>query len=478
MPKRFLTSIVGLVVGVAWGLEVDWGWAVVGLLALIALAILVAQRRLTLIVIFFLAATLGLARVQWADYPSLAKWQSLAEQTVTFTGVVVTEPDERENNLRLTIKPEEYPFKVLAVVPRQAGLYYGDELQVSGKLLRPENFLTTTGREFDYVNYLAKDDVLFQVLNPQLKKVATDRGWWVTKKLLAVKTWWLDSLGRVVPEPQAALGAGLVVGAKHSLGDEWQQIFRRAGIVHMVVLSGYNVTIIADSIVKIFSFLPRVWSLSFGGVGIALFAVLVGGGPSVIRASIMALLVLLARGTGRIYDVRRALFLVAAVMIMWEPRILFFDPGFQLSFLATFGLLYLSEPLEKKLTWLPEWGGLRGATTSTLATQIFVLPWLLYQTGEISIVALPVNLLVLAAVPLTMLLVFIAGAAGLVSALLALPFGLLAYFFLSYDLYVAKFFANLPGATWTIPAFPLWCVGGAYLIYLYLLYAWSKKQAQ
>jgi competence protein ComEC len=117
----------------------------------------------------------------------------------------------------------------------------------------------------------------------------------------------------------------------------------------------------------------------------------------------MALLVLLARGTGRIYDVRRALFLVAAAMIMWEPRILFFDPGFQLSFLATFGLLYLSEPVEKKLIWLPEWGGLRGATTSTLATQIFVLPWLLYQTGEISIVALPVNLLVLAAVPLTML---------------------------------------------------------------------------
>jgi competence protein ComEC len=478
MPARFLTTIIGLVVGVALGLLAHWGWALVGLLALIGLAITVAQRRFSLISIFILTAMLGLARVEWADYPSLLAWQRLAEQKVEFIGLVVAEPDERENNLRLTIKPERYPFKVLAVLPRQDGLHYGDKLKLSGKLVLPENFTTTTGREFDYVNYLAKDDILFQILNPQVTKLSTDQGWWITKQLLVVKNWWLDSVGRVIPEPQAALGAGLVVGAKHSLGTEWQQIFRRAGIVHMVVLSGYNVTIIADSIVKIFSFLPRVWSLSFGGVGIALFAVLVGSGPSVIRASIMALLVLLARGTGRIYDVRRALFLVAAAMIMWEPRILFFDPGFQLSFLATFGLLYLSEPVEKKLIWLPEWGGLRGATTSTLATQIFVLPWLLYQTGEISIVALPVNLLVLAAVPLTMLLVFVAGAVGLLSTLLALPFALLAYFFLSYDLYVAKFFANLPGATWTIPAFPLWLVGVGYLVYLYLLYVWSKKRAQ
>lgn len=475
MPSRLVIGVLGVVLGVAWGLLVHWGWAVVGLVLLLSIAIALAQRRVSLIALFLLTAALGLARVEWGNYTALERWYSLAEHKVTLSGVVVAEPDERENNLRLTIKPDEYPFNVLAVLPRQDGIVYGSYLKISGTLRRPENFAGVSGREFDYINFLAKDDILFQLSNPQIEILPGNKGWWITRQLLKIKAAWVGALENVVAQPQAALGAGLVVGAKHGLGTEWQQIFRKAGIVHMIVLSGYNVSIVADSIAKVLAFLPRGWALGGGGLGLILFAVLVGGGPSVVRASIMALLVLLARGTGRMYDVRRALFLVAAAMILWEPRIIFFDPGFQLSFLATFGLLYFTDPVAARLQWLPEWGGLRGAATSTLATQIFVLPWLLYTTGEMSWVALPVNLLVLAWVPLTMLLVFLTGLLALIAPLLAWPVSILAYLFLSYDLVVAKFFATIPGATWLLPAFPLWVVGLAYLGYAYFLYAQAKK---
>lgn len=173
-----------------------------------------------------------------------------------------------------------------------------------------------------------------------------------------------------------------------------------------MVLSGYNVTIISEFIMGMLSFLPKMIGTSLGALSIILFAIMVGGSATIIRASIMALLVLLARVTGRVSDMTRALFLAGFVMVLHNPQIVVFDPSFQLSFMATLGLISLSPKLNSIFKFVPTKFYLRETVSATISTQIFVLPLLLYMMGELSLVAVFVNLLVLMFIPLTMLFGF------------------------------------------------------------------------
>jgi competence protein ComEC len=184
----------------------------------------------------------------------------------------------------------------------------------------------------------------------------------------------------------------------------------------------------------------------------------------------MALLVILARATGNIYNITRALFIAAVIMVLHNPYIVAFDPSFQLSFLATLGLIWLSPMIEKRFTLMPSTWGLREFATATIATQIFVLPLLLYQTGLLSMTAFPTNLLVLMFVPVTMLLGFVTGVVGFVSTLLSVPFAYVTYALLSYELAVVDLFASVPFSAITVAAFSIWWVVAAYALYALVLW--------
>jgi competence protein ComEC len=281
----------------------------------------------------------------------------------------------------------------------------------------------------------------------------------------------MESLERAVTEPAAGLGEGLLLGVKRALGEDLEEAFRRAGIIHIVVLSGYNVMIVAEAIMRLLSFffLPRTRML-IGVAGIVTFALLVGLSATVVRASIMAILVLIARATGRIYAIVRALMLAGAIMLIINPYLLAFDPGFQLSFLATLGLIFLAPLFERRFGLFPTTLQIREFVTATIATQIFVLPLLLYLIGEFSVVAVIVNVLVLPMVPVAMFLTFVTGVAGTFIAPLATVLGFAAYLSLEYIIALAEFFAALPLATFRVPAFPFSVVVLAYAGITYLIY--------
>ena len=203
-----------------------------------------------------------------------------------------------------------------------------------------------------------------------------------------------------------------------------------------------------------------------------LFALMVGAGATVVRATIMALLVVLARSTGRMHAVTRALLIAGVIMLLHNPKILVFDVSFQLSFLATVGLIYVSPFIEPKVKWITEWWHMREIFVATVATPLFLLPFLIYKTGLFSVVSLPVNLLVLAAIPATMLVGFLAGITTFLSALLALPFAYAAYALLAYELGVVEWFSKLPLAELSVPYFPLWLVIFWYAAYAALYFVW------
>lgn len=446
------------------------------------------ESKLLFLSIVIVALGLGAARLHFDDLDlDLKSTNGFTGKEVVVKGIISDEPDKRESGVRLTARMEEISLggralkdnlpKVAVSVDFYPEWRYGDYVELTGILKKPKNFATESGREFNYISYLAKDGIYYEVARPRLKLIEHGRGSFVKEALFSVKKSFMEKISKVVPEPEASLLGGLLLGAKESLGKEILDDFRKVGLIHIVVLSGYNITIVADTIMRVFSFLPRTLPIIFGGGSIILFAVMTGGSATVVRASIMSLIVILGKATGRMHNAALTLFIAAFLMLLHNPRILAFDPSFQLSFLATLGLIYLSPVLEKYFHFIPGKWQLKELFLSTVSTQIFVMPLILYNSGNFSAVALPVNLLVLALVPLTMLLGFLTGVLGFISGTLSLFFGLLTSSLLYYDLKVVEFFSSLSFASFNIPNFPLWLMIFTYISYAVIIFFIRRKNA-
>jgi competence protein ComEC len=191
----------------------------------------------------------------------------------------------------------------------------------------------------------------------------------------------------------------------------------------------------------------------------------------------MAIIALSAELLRKDYNVARALFIAALLMLVENPLILFYDPSFQLSFLATLGLIMLSSPFEKRLGFITEKFGIRSLVASTIATQVFVSPLIFYMMGDLSLVGIFVNIVVLPFIPLTMLLVSLAGLLGFISNFLSQISGWGAHILLSYELFMVRNASALPFAVMSLPAFSLRILGGIYAIYgAIFLFARSREK--
>lgn len=459
----FLILVAGFTGGVAFRSFIDLGSAFTLFLIFAGVALFLfftikKDRKVFLVSLAIISVGLGMLRYDISDtHRGDPLLNNQIEKTVSVRGIISDEPDLRSDHTNLTVDITEinvgeakHPIKTRALIitDRYPPWNYGDEISVTGKLLVPKNFeQSDTGRSFDYVSYLAKDGIFYQFIRPTISRTGEGKGNFIKRELLLLKHAFLDRVSRVIPEPESSLLGGLLVGAKQSLGKDLLDDFRIAGVIHIVVLSGYNLTIVADAIMRFFSFAPRMTSLMLGGGSIVLFSIMTGAGATVVRASIMALLALLARATGRIYEITLTLLFAGFVMLLYNPKILIFDPSFQLSFLATLGLIHGAPLLEKHLRFFPKSFGLRDIVSATLATQIFVLPLLLYMMGNFSIVSLPVNLLILPFIPLTMLFGFLTGIVGFISIFLSFPFAFTAHLFLWYELKIVEIAAAIPFAS-------------------------------
>ncbi len=488
--------IGGFFLGVFLQSLIDFGWSFFYLAILLALAFLFLflifkKSGYLILAIIFCGLALGGGRLEMTN-PQIEKIP--VGQTFILKAKIIEEPDEREAKTRLIVSENKTGTKILISTERFPKYNLGDEIKVTGKLAKPANFLTTIGKEFDYQNYLATSEIYYQMFSPQIELLKTG-GVSLTGLLIGIKNNFLTALAKVLPEPQNSLMGGLVLGLKSGLGTEIENNFRRTGLSHMIVLSGYNITIISAGIMSALFFLPRIISFGGGIIGIILFILMVGSGASAVRAATMAILALLARGYGRLYDAGLALIIAGFFMVVWNPRLLVFDFGFQLSFLATLGIIFLAPVIEDFLCFLPQvWTrlgspninivnlkpknkmekGFRELVATTLGAQIMVFPWILYKMGNLSIVGLLANIIVLPIVPIAMFFGFITGALGIISTTVSMPFAYISHFLLSYILFAAEKFAQIPFASLELKNFPLVLV---LLVYILILVFLLKYQA-
>ncbi len=441
----------------------------------------VSREKFWIFTLFFVFFILGVFRINVSDLYSESKLKDFDSKKIIVSGVIVSEPDIRDNNTKYTIEVQKiFPSgdnnldirlvtteKILVTLPLYPKFNYGDEIKVNVSLQKPKLIENEDGRIFNYEGYLRVRGIWYTSNYSTAEPLSSGNGNIIKHWLFKTKNIFTNSIENVLPQPESSLLGGLLLGSKQSLGKDLLNDFQRTGISHIVVLSGYNIAIVADSIINFFKFLPKNISFGFGTVGIILFTILSGSGSSGVRASIMVLIALFAKHSNRDYKSDRILGFTIFAMLLYNPLLLIFDPSFQLSILATIGIIFVSPVLEKYFKNIPEKFGMREIFSTTIATQITVLPLLIYSTGIVSFVSLPVNVLILGTIPITMFFGFITGLLGLFSMYLAFVPAFFTYVLLWYQLKIVAIGSSVSFGVISLPAF-----SSVFLFFIYILLFW------
>ncbi len=408
---------------------------------------------------------------------------------VRIIGVVNQEPDTRQNHVKLTVSvikgiegvEELVSGKMLVRTTLYPEYNYGDALDISCTLEAPGplEFETESGiRIFRYDNYLARFGIYSLCYRPKISILATHYGNPIMESLLSMKAHFTKAIQQTLAEPYAAFLGGLVLGTKKSIPDNLMESFNRTGTTHIVALSGYNITIIAVLIMNICKQLwisrKNAFWVSLGAI--TFFVTITGAQASVMRAGIMGMLVLLATQVGRMSRITNTLALAAVVMVMVNPRVLVFDAGFQLSFFATIGLVYISPRLERFFKWMPNVFEIRTSLVATLSATLMTLPLILFQFGRLSVVAPLVNVLILPAIPIAMAVGFIAAVVTFIWIPAGQIIGWIVWCILSYIIVIVEWFSTLDFASFAIGNVSwVWLVAGYGIIALPFLVSYIKK---
>lgn len=406
------------------------------------------------------------------EHDPLARYIGL--EKVGVEGVVTAEPEMRNGETRArlqveqVIAPDAGPLFVesdlLAQLPRFASVAYGDRLLITGTLTAPPVFA-----HFDYREYLARRGIHVLLRADQTTLMAHDRGNPLLSALLAVKAQARRAILASLPEPHASVLQGILLGDHSDIPDDLEEAFNRTSTSHILVISGYNLTVVA----AIFGGMVRQsrWSWRRTAsvlAGIAVYTLLVGAEPSVVRAAIMAGIVIFGQAIRRQAHPLNSLALASLLMTMIDPFALS-DRGFLLSVTSTLGLILYAGPIQARFAgWLEHrihsdaarafTGVLNGVLAPTIAAQIMSLPLLVQWFGQVSLVALAANALVLPVQPLLM----ISGGLATAIAALWLPLGRalmsIAWMGLAWTILIVERLAALPFAIvpWTPSPWLAW----------------------
>lgn len=376
---------------------------------------------------------------------SSARSESFAQKfipnggTFNFQGLVINDPAPQgsSQNLYVQTKLSGADVKILVKAARYPEYHYGDLITINGAVKKPE--------PESYAQYLAKEGISAVVSYPKVDLIAENKGSPFKSALFDFKNSVVQKFGEVLPSEESAFLAGLTLGERSDFSKEFKAAMQTSGTTHLVALSGYNVTIIVTNVMLVLAmFFRRKLSLIFTFLFLLGFVLMTGAEASVVRAAIMGALIVIARESGRIFNVRNAVILAGLVMVLINPKILVFDAGFELSFLALLGIIYL-EPALRKIFKMKEGAGVlswRKNLLTTASAQLMVVPILVQSFGNFSPISLISNVLILELIPFTMALGFVVALLSKISYHLALLGGWLVWPLLKIETGLIKFFGG------------------------------------
>lgn len=357
-----------------------------------------------------------------------------------------------------------------------------------GELESPPEF-----EDFSYRDYLAQQGIYSYMHNTRGYLLSSGGGNWLLRSIYAYKEYALNTLYRLWPDPEASLLAGILLGDESGIPEKVDKAFRDTGTSHIIVISGFNITIIAGLLMGVFS---RVFGEGQFGVrraavvallGIAVYTILVGADAAVVRAAIMGGSAVFATLVGRRQDGLNTLAVVAAVMAIFNPRVLW-NVSFQLSFAATLGLVLYAELLKDAFERLAsrfvtvetaqKWSLPVGEYfLFTLAAQVLVLPIIVYYFQRVSLSSLIANPLILPAQPPVMILGGLSLLAGTIYYPLGQVLAWIAWPFVVYTIRVVEWLAAYPGGAISLGEVSAVLVITFYALLFGLTFAGSRSRS-
>lgn len=439
-------------------------------------SIVFKRKKILLFGIFIFSFSLAIFRFDVVSGEQLSERELRAYQNISaeISGRVI-DVEKRENSYRTTIRVEEINEKMfeneVGIIVRHVGApkaLPGDIATFSGVLEIPESFQTDSGRTFEYPKYLEARGISLILDDGETVSFVINENSF-RKTLYNLRTSALSVFNSLSPSASSLI-SGMTLGARESIPDSLNDAMITTGTIHIVALSGYNVTLVSGVVIFLLTaILGKRRAYIPAGLAIILFVLLAGGGSPAIRAAVLATLYLVSQYLGGNYSIARAIAFAFCMMLFWNPFLLT-DLSFELSFLATLGIIYIPPKIEKYFKWITKRLGFRDVVLISIGAQIAVLPLLVFETGVLSIVSVPINILISPLVPAIMVLGFVAIVLSIFGPLIMYPIVFLSGFVTDILIFIIQKGALLPHGAIIVPEVNILWVVIIYIIVAYIFF--------
>lgn len=423
MSRWVMSGAIGMIAGMglaAWAGEHMFVWLLLALAGAIIGFSLFPERRKIGTRIFGLLAFVGGMFLFSSEF---SRWEALPE-TVVFSGPVevIDRGEVRVFYRPMVLRPAALDWRggdILYRAPIDLSGETGEQFRFECALSRPKNFEP----RFDYRSLLASRGTGYACDRGGTAELLPGAGFSFRKVFGRIQSGFRNAIADLIPEPEAGLLSGLLVGGSDTLAPETKEAFARAGLSHIVAVSGYNMSIVAEGLVVLALIFGawRQWAAGVAVAGLALFLLIIDGSAASLRAALMAWFAFGAYFFGRPAASWNGLLLAASVMLCFDPLLIRYDVGFQLSFLATLALLVFTRSFETFNFFRYWYGKITALFLTTIVIELFTLPVVVSTFGTFSIIAPFANAILLPLVPIAMFI----GLAALTLSALVQAFGIL-----------------------------------------------------
>jgi len=510
MPLLWLSLafLGGILFGDYLAISCWWYLALITLVISVSALIRILQKRIGFVIPFgdqlrsatlplwmlLIALLAGACRFQITQKtitPDDISWYNDNNVTYVIEGIITKPPIKGDTYTRLFVQTEQirqvnlYQLssvegKILVYQPPDSNWRYGDRIRLQGQLVTPpENDV------FSYREYLARQQIYTYMPRTKARLLQHNQGNPLLAAIYTLRGRAQMVIYQIFPDPEASLLAGILLGIESNIPAAVKSAFVDTGTAHIIAISGFNINVISALIAGI---LGVVFGRRKGAIAaiiaIAIYTILVGASAAVVRAAIMGGLGVFAAQVGRRQDGINTLAFVAALMALVNPFVLW-DVGFQLSFMATLGLILYAQPFAFGLkALLSRWfstevvnritNPISEFVLFTLAAQITTLPILIYHFQRISLSSLLANPVILPVQAPLMILGGVAVLLGLIFLPLGQIAGWLALPFATFTNRVVELFAKIPGGVLYLGRTSIWLVILFYVVLFGLTFYRNK----
>jgi competence protein ComEC len=385
--------------------------------------------------------------------------------------LTATQLDEVKNDQGRAGKTKGVTGRLYVTVPilQSTGLYPGQQIAVTGFLYKPTAASNPGG--FDFQKYLRQEGTFAGLIGSQIKILDDERpwGWWQVREKIG------RSQARLLGVPEGPLVSAMVLGGKAvDLPYDIRDLFVRTGLAPALAASGFQTSLILGVVLQLTRRTNKATQISLGGLSLIVFLFLVGFEPAVLRAEIMGFAALVGLALGRNVKQLGAFLIAATLLLLFNP-LWIWNLGFQLSFLATLGLIVTASSITQRLDWLPP--AIASLISVPLAATIWTLPRLLEFACVIIVYSIPLSILTTPFISVISIGGMIGGLVSLISPELGGTLASFLYYPTHWLIQMVEFFDHLPGSQIPVGSISIWQMLTIYfLIILVWLVRWWQKR--